>query len=103
MKQLAAILFATGFTLLVTMMAGRLLLGLLRLKLTRLEERFLAFILGSATLSLVVFLLTAAGQAHRGTFLAAGLLIIALALRRLAHRPPASTDPPLSREWKLIF
>jgi len=103
MKQLAAILFATGFTLLVIQMAGGLVLGLLRLKLTRLEERFLAFILGSAALSLVVFLLTAAGQAHRGTLLSAGLLIIALALRRRRHRPPASTDPPLPREWQLIF
>src|SRR5215472_7186956 len=99
MKQLLAILFATSFTLLVIQMAGRLLLGLLRLKLTRLEERFLAFILGSSALSLVVFLLTAAGQAHRGTFLAAGLLIIALALRRPPRQPPASAGDPLPREW----
>ena len=107
MKQLLAILFATAFTLLVSVLAGRLILGLLRVKISRLEQRFLAFILGSAALSTVVFILTAAGQAHRGTLLAAGLLIVAVALRRGAHRPSASTnapaDPPLAREWKIIF
>ncbi|HEV2689939.1 MAG TPA: hypothetical protein VGV35_15375, partial [Bryobacteraceae bacterium] len=95
MKQLAAILFAAGFTGVVSLLSGKLLLQFLRLKLSRLEEFFLAYVLGSAALSTIVFALTAAGLAHRGNFLAAGLLIIAIAIRRGAHRFSTSTGTPL--------
>jgi hypothetical protein len=51
MKQLLAILFATGFTYVVSLLAGKLLLKLLRVKLSRLEEHFLGLVLGAACLS----------------------------------------------------
>lgn len=95
MKQLAAILFATGFTYLVSLLAGKCLLRSLRTKLSRLEENFLGFVLGAAMLSGVVFGLTAAGWAHRGNFLAAGLLIIAIGVRRGAHRSSTADGPTI--------
>src|SRR5579864_6773064 len=95
MKQLAAILFATGFTYLVSLLAGKLLLRSLRLKLSGLEENFLGFVLGSAALSAVVFILTAAGLAHRGNFLVAGMLIIAIAIRGRAHRVSTAGGPTI--------
>jgi len=104
MKQLLAIFFATGFTYVVSLLAGKLVLKLLRVKLSRLEEHFLGFVLGAACLSTIVFALTAAGLAHRGIFLAAGLVIIVLALWRGAHR--FSGDPnvtPLPKYWKIVF
>ena len=86
MRQLLGILFATGFTLVVCLAAGKLVLQLVQARLTRMEEYFLGFVTGAACLSTIVFLLTAVGQAHRGVFLAAGLVIIAFAIRRGAHR-----------------
>lgn len=99
-RQLLGVLFATGFTFAVCLAAGKLVLQLVRVKLTLLEEYFLGFVIGAACLSSIVFGLTAVGQAHRGVFLAAGLVIVALALRRGAHRlPGAGTEWP----WKIFF
>src|SRR5260370_40025393 len=105
MKELLAILFATGFKYVVSLLAGKLLLKLLRVKLSRLEEHFLVFVLGAACLSTIVFALTAAGLAHRSVFLAAGLVIIMLALWRGAHRFSGDDAPvtPLPKYWKIIF
>src|SRR5260370_12060367 len=104
MKQLLAILFATGFTYIVCLLAGKLVLKLLRVKLSRLEEHFLGFVLGAACLSTIVFAITEAGLAHRGVFLAAGLIIIVLALWRGAHRFSGDTNvTPLPKYWKIVF
>src|SRR5258708_25376250 len=104
MKQFLAILFAAGFTYVVSLLAGKLVLKVLRGKLSRLEEHFLGFVLGSACLSTIVFALTAAGLAHRGVFLAAGLLIIMLALWRRAHRFSGGVPvTPLPKYWKIVF
>jgi hypothetical protein len=103
MKQLAAILFATGFTYVVSLAAGKLLLQFLRVKLSRMEEHFLGFVLGAAALSTVVFALTATGQAHRGNFLAAGLVIVAFAVKRGAHRFSPASETPLPKPWKIVF
>src|SRR5258708_29655119 len=104
MKQFLAILFAAGFTYVVSLLAGKLVLKLVRVKLSRLEEHFLGFVLGAACLSTIVFALTAAGLAHRGVFLAAGLVIIVLALWRGAHRFSGDAPlAPLPRYWKIVF
>src|SRR5258708_34795552 len=89
MKQLLAILFATGFTYAVSLLAGKLVLKLLRVKLSRLEEHFLGFVLGAACLSTLVFVLTAAGLAHRGVFLAAGLVLCFISLVTYSSTPPS--------------
>jgi hypothetical protein len=97
---LLGILFATGFTFLVCLFAGKLVLQLVRAQLTRLEEYFLGFVTGAACLSTIVIGLTAAGLAYRSVFLAAGLVLIALALKRGAHR--FSNDRG-EWPWKLLF
>jgi hypothetical protein len=99
-RQLFAILFATGFTFIVCLAAGKLVLQLVRARVTRLEQYFLGFVAGAACLSTVVLTLTAAGQAHRGVFLAVGLVIIALAIRRGAHR---FSGARADLAWKIIF
>src|SRR5260370_1969819 len=95
MKQLLAILFATGFTYAVSLLAGKLVLKLLPVKLSRLEEHFLGFVLGAACLSTLVFAVTPAGPAHPGRLLAAGFIIICLALWARAQRfsRPAQVTP----------
>lgn len=103
MKQLAAILFATGFTYVVSLLAGKLVLQLLRVKLSRMEEHFLGFVLGAASLSTIVFCLTAAGLARRGVFLAAGVSIIAAAVWRGAHRFSTESGHALPKLWQIIF
>src|SRR5580693_8967192 len=102
MSQVLAILFATGFTFAVCLAAGKLVLQFARVKLRRMEECFTGFIIGSACLSTIVLGLTAAGLAYRGVFFAAGLVIIALAVRRRAYRfSPDRTSIPA--RWKIIF
>ncbi len=104
MKQLLAIFFATGFTYIVSLLAGKLVLQVLRVKLSRMEEHFVGFVTGAACLSSIVFCLTAVGQAHRGVFLAGGLIIIALAIRRGAHRfPSALPEKSVPKPWNIIF
>jgi len=104
MKQVLAILFATAFTFSTCLLAGKLILQILRVKLARTEECFAGFVVGAACLSTLVVTLTAAGQAHRGTFLALGLVIIALAVRSGAHRfGSGSAGAGLTPVWKTIF
>jgi hypothetical protein len=93
-------LFATGFTFVVCLAAGKLILQFVPARLTRLEEYFLGFVTGAAGLSTIVLALTAAGQARRGVFLATGLVIIALAIRRGAHR---FSSARADLTWKIIF
>jgi Dolichyl-phosphate-mannose-protein mannosyltransferase len=61
----AAILFAVIFTLAACCGIGRVLLRRLRIELELLEERLLSFVLGSAVLSLLVFLLAVTGLVNR--------------------------------------
>src|SRR4029077_17504581 len=103
MTQLAAILFSALFTFAVCLCAGKLVLQSLRAKLYRSEEFFLGFVLGSACLSTLVFLLAAAGFAYPAVFLAAGLAIIALAFWRGAHRFSSERLPALPRLWGACF
>ena len=103
MKHLLAIPFAAIVTWLVAWAAGKWLFQKLRVKLSRSEELFLCFVSGSAILSLVVFLLTAARLAYTGVFVAAGALIVLAAWRSGALRPAADRLPPLPRMWSAVF
>jgi hypothetical protein len=106
MKQLLAILFAAGFTYTVSLAAGKLLLQLLRTKLSRMESNFIGFLLGAACLSTIIFFLTAAGAAYAIAFLFVGLAIISLAIWRGAFRFPhfeSSSVVALPAYWKITF
>ena len=87
MPQAISILFGAAFTAAVSLAAGRLLLRSLSIRLYRQEEHPLAFVTGAACLSLLTFLLCAVGAARKNVFLAAGLVVLATAFRRGAHRP----------------
>src|SRR6266568_3698329 len=103
MPQAISILFGAAFTVAVSLAAGRLLLRSLSIELYRQEEHPLAFVTGAACLSLLVFLLSAAGAARPSVFLAAGLATLGLALRRGAHRPLGKSLPPVPPLWEWLF
>ena len=103
MRQVSMLLFAAAFTYVVSLCAGKTLLGFLRVKLFRSEEYFFGFVLGSAVLSTLVFSLTAAGLAYPGVFLATGLAIVALAVWCGAHRFSVERLPPLPARWAIGF
>ncbi len=103
MPQAFYILFGAVFTVATSLAAGTLLLRGLGLRFYRTEERLLAFVTGSACLSAAVFALTAIHLARKGVFLALGLLVIAVAVRRGAHRAVGERLPSLPRFWKILF
>jgi hypothetical protein len=103
MPQPFYILFGAAFTVLTAIALGRLLFRGLKLRFHRAEENLLAFLAGSACLSGIVFALTAAQLAYKGTFLAVGALAIAAAVRQGLHRESGEPFPPLPRFWKLVF
>lgn len=103
MTVLVPILLAAGFTYAVALCAGRLVFQQLGVRLGRSEENFLAFLLGSACLSLLVFAVSAAGLAYHWVFLAVGVLILAAGFRRGAHKLAADVLPPIPLAWRATF
>lgn len=103
MPAAAYILFGAVFTYLVSLALGKLLLRRLAVPLYPEEELTLGFVVGSACLSLLVFLLAVAGEARKGVFLIAGLAILGLAYRAGAHRVSRKRFPALPRFWKYVF
>lgn len=109
MLQALPVLFGALFTAATAIAIGQILLRRARVQLYRGEETLLGFIIGSAVLSGIIFLLCAMKAAHRGVFLAVGIAAIALRLAGQASRPVATarqarpTLPPLPRFWKWLF
>jgi hypothetical protein len=103
MLQPLSILFGAAFTVAVSVALGRMLLRALSFRLYRQEEHPLAFVVGAACLSLMTFILCAIGAAHTGVFLVAGMAVLALAVRRGAHRPSGESFPALTPFWKWLF
>jgi hypothetical protein len=103
MPQAVYILFGAGFTVAVSLALGRLLLRSLSIRLYRQEEHPLAFVSGAACLSLLTFLLCAAGAARKGVFLVAGMMILAVAVWRGAHRASGDALPPIPVLWRWLF
>src|SRR5205085_2213455 len=99
----AGLLFAAGFTYVVSLAAGKMLLDGLRVNLYRSEEHFFGFVLGAALLSTAVFALTAAHLAYTSVFLLLGLCIIGLAASRKAYRFRGEVLPPVSYPWRIGF
>jgi len=103
MPQAFHILFGAGFTVAVSLALGKLLLRSLRVRLYRQEEHVFAFVTGAACLSLLTFLLSAAGAARKGVFLAVGLSALALAFWRGVHRSIGESLPPIPGMWKWLL
>jgi hypothetical protein len=101
--QAAKILFGGLFTVATAVALGKLLLSGLKLRFFRTEETLLAFFTGSACLSGIIFVLTAAQLARTGVFLALGVLAIGLAFRRGLFKESGEPLPALPRFWKYFF
>src|SRR5438270_3768879 len=103
MKALPYILFGALLTVSTATALGTIVLRALSIKLYRLEERLLGFVVGSACLSGIMFALCAAHLVYKGVLLVLSALILGAALRWGVHRPASATLPPIPRAWKWIF
>ena len=86
MIRVIPILFGALFTVATAWSLGMLLFRRLALVFHAWEERLLAFLVGSAGLSAILFALSALTWVHRGVLLALGLAIIGYAAYSGAFR-----------------
>ena len=103
MPQVFYILFGATFTVATCLALGSLLVERLGLRLHRQEQPLFWFLAGAPCLSLLVFMLAAAGLVHKSVFLACGLAAIAAALWRLRGQAAAPCLPALPRLWRVVF
>jgi hypothetical protein len=103
MPQAVYILFGAAFTAAVSWALGRLLFERLKLKLYRGEEHVLAFVAGSAVLSLVMFLLSAVHGVRKGLLLGLGAAILIWTFRTGAHRSKGEALASLPRVWRIAL
>ncbi|MCC7497638.1 MAG: glycosyltransferase family 39 protein [Bryobacterales bacterium] len=103
MPQPFYILFGFAFTVAVAWSLGRMLFRRLGASFYRLEEDALAFVAGSALLSLAAFLLCSVGLARKGVLLAVGAAIVAEAIHRRALNRSGKRFAALSGRWKVLL
>lgn len=103
MRAVLGILFGAGFTVATAWALGAILLRRLSLTLYKAEERLFAFLVGSACLSGIVFLLASLKLVRKGVLLPIGILAIGYALFSGAHRASGREFLPIPRLWKLVF
>lgn len=101
--KVAAILFAGAFTFFVSLLLGKSLLKLLRVRLYRCEELFFGLVLGAACLSTVIFILSVLHLAYPQVFFVTGCGIIALAWRYGSIRFAPDELSSLPPKWSLLF
>jgi hypothetical protein len=103
MMRVLAILFGALFTVWTAWALGAILFRRLALVLEAWEERLLAFVVGSAGLSAIVFALSAVKFVRRGVLLVLGLALIGYAGNSGAFRFSGKPFPPLPRLWRWVF
>lgn len=103
MLQPISILFGAAFTVAVSIALGRMLLRRLALRFFRVEETVIAFVVGSACLSLYTFALCATGFLYRGVVIGSGAVVLLAAWKTGRGRSSGDSFPPLSRFWKWVF
>ena len=103
MPQATYIVFGAVFTALVAIALGRTMLRAANLELCRFEEEPVAFVAGSAVLSLLVFLLFLARLGRPPVFFAAGVLILGCSVWQGAWRARPRHLPAIPRLWKWLF
>ena len=91
----ASILFGASFTIAVSWALGTLLFDWLRLSFSRLEEWLLAFVVGAACLSEIVFVLSATHLVRRGVLIAFGLVSIGASVRSVIIRKKRPQFPKI--------
>ncbi len=103
MREVIYILFGCAFTVATATAFGALLFRALRITLRKHEHYLLAFVSGSAILSLIVFLLCAAGQARKGVFLWTGIGALIAWYFKVRNSPAHAMPPKLSRTGMAVF
>jgi len=103
MKQLAYISFGWLLTVLVSWCLGKLLFRRLSVRLYRQEEDVMAFMLGSACLSMLVFLICAMHLAYKPVFIAIAIAAIAAGIQQRIWQTSGEALPRLSGPWLLLF
>jgi len=96
-------IFGAAFTVTVATSLGFVLLKRLRLQFCRTEAALLAFLAGSACLSLAVFFLCLVRLAKPEGFALLGGAAIGFALWDTRNQPARVELPPLSVPWRLLF
>ena len=103
MGQVVYILFGALLTVAAAFACGGFFLAGIKTPLYKEERIFFSFVTGSAFLSMFVFALAAAGLARKGVFIASGLIMVALALRKGLHRIQGESFAPLQKYTKCVF
>jgi hypothetical protein len=103
MIDVLPILFGALFTVATGWSLGMLVLRNCAAWLDAWERRLLAFVVGSAALSEIMFALSAAKLVHRGVLLALGLASIGYAAYTGAFRSPGKSFAPLAPWWRWVF
>jgi hypothetical protein len=103
MMHVVPILFGALFTVATAWSLGMLLLRRLAASFDPWERRLLAFFVGSACLSAILFALSAAHLAYRGVLLGLGLGSIGYAAYSGALRSHGKAFAPLAPLWRWIF
>lgn len=103
MRAVFQILFGAALALGSAVALGLLLLYALRIRLRRMEHELVAFLTGSALLSLLVFLMGMVHLLRRGVIQVAGIAIIAAGVWAWRRNRPAGAFEPLPRAWRYLF
>jgi hypothetical protein len=103
MIRVIPVLFGALFTIATAWSLGMLFCRKLKLVFSAWEERLLGFILGSACLSAIMFVLAATRLVRRGILLVLGIAIIGYAVYSSALRLSGKLYPPLSELWRWVF
>ena len=103
MIHVLPILFGALFTVATGWSLGMFLLRNSAAFFDAWERRLLAFVVGSACLSEIMFALCAAKLVYRGVLLALGLSSIGYALYCGAFRSPGKSFAPLAPLWRWVF
>lgn len=103
MIRVIPVLFGALFTVAAAWSLGMLLFRRLALAFHEWEERLLAFVVGSACLSAIMFVLSATRLVRRGILLALGIAIIGYALYSGVFRRTGKPFPPLPQFWRWVF
>ena len=103
MGKALSVLFGAGFTVATAWALGRLLLQRLKLGLHREEENPIAFVAGSAVLSLCLFAMAAGHLLYDASFLVLGIGALLGAWRTGALSAEGPSLPSLPRRWLILF
>lgn len=103
MLHVIPILFAALFTITFAFSLGMLIFRSLSLALYKWEERLLAFVVGSACLSAIMFVLCSTRLVYRGVLLVLGLATVAYTLFTRAFRSDRKIFARLGASWRWLF